>query len=156
MTTTTESVWLLLCVFGLVATFAARALRRSVLKRADEQLHIESQILAQVNDAVVAIDREKRVIYWGHGAEMLYGIPARDALGKPVRDLYGLRWLSPSGGADYERAIAEHGSFRGELIHVLRSGREINVEASAAVLKDAQGRERGRLGGVRDITHRKR
>ena len=150
------ALWFLLCLFGLVATFAVAALRRSLRKRADEQLHFQSQILAQVNDAVVAIDRDMRVIYWGRGAEALYGIPAREALGKPVRDLYQRRWPTPGGAAEYERAITERGAFRGELIHVLRSGREIYVETSAAVLKDAQGRELGRLGVVRDITDRKR
>jgi PAS domain S-box-containing protein len=152
--TSDATLWLLLCLFGLTA-FLAVVRRSSVRKRSDEQLHFQSQILEQVNDAVVAIDREKRVVYWGRGAETLYGIPARDALGKPVADLYQLRWLSPAGAAEYESAMRERGSFRGELIHVLRSGREMYVEASAAVLKDAQGREQGRLGVVRDVTDRK-
>jgi PAS domain S-box-containing protein len=149
------TLWLLLCLFGLAAGFAATR-RGSVRKRADEQLHFQSQILEQVNDAVVAIDGERRVIYWGRGAETLYGVPAGDALGKPIADLYQLRWLSPAGAAEYESAMKERGSFRGELMHVLRSGREMYVEASVAVLKDAQGREQGRLGVVRDVTDRKR
>jgi PAS domain S-box-containing protein len=132
------------------------ALQRTARDRADEQLHFQSQLLAQLNDAVVAIDRDKRVIYWGGGAELLYGIPAREALGKPINDLYHLRWPTPTGLSDYERSLVERGSFRGELIHVLRSGREMHVETTAALLKDAQGRELGRLGVIRDITDRKR
>jgi two-component system, NarL family, sensor histidine kinase UhpB len=143
-------------LLDLVASVASGALRRSLGKRADEQSHFQSQILAQVNDAVVAIDKDKRVIFWGHGAELLYGIPAREALGKGIRELYLLRWPSPTGNADYEKSMAERGSYRGELIHVLPSGREIHVESSAAVLRDAQGRELGRLGVVRDVTERKR
>src|SRR5207245_9583728 len=114
------------------------------------------QGLGEGNDAVVAIERDMRVIYWGRGAEALYGIPAREGLRRPVRDLYQRRWPTAGGAAEYERAITERGAFRGELIHVLRSGREIYVESSAAVLKDAEGRELGRLGVVRDITDRKR
>jgi PAS domain S-box-containing protein len=132
------------------------ALQRTARDRADEQLHFQSQLLAQLNDAVVAIDCDKRVIYWGGGAEVLYGIPAREALGKPAHDLYDVRWPTPAGSSDYERSLAERGSFRGELIHVLRSGREMHVETTAALLKDAQGRELGRLGVIRDITDRKR
>src|SRR3989440_205539 len=146
-----------LVLFGLaVLSGAVGAMRGSVHKRLDEQIPFQSQILEQVNDAVVAIDRNKRVIYWGRGAEALYGLPARDALGKPAAEFYQLRWLSPTGAAEYESAMRERGSFRGELIHVLRSGREMHVDASAAVLKDAQGRELGRLGVVRDVTDRKR
>jgi PAS domain S-box-containing protein len=132
------------------------ALQRTARDRADEQLHFQSQLLAQLNDAVVAIDCDKRVIYWGGGAEVLYGIPAREALGKPAHDLYDVRWPTPAGSSDYERSLAERGSFRGEIIHVLRSGREMHVETTAALLKDAQGREMGRLGVIRDITDRKR
>jgi PAS domain S-box-containing protein len=132
------------------------ALQRTARDRADEQLHFQSQLLAQLNDAVVAIDCDKRVIYWGGGAEVLYGIPAREALGKPAHDLYDVRWPTPAGSSDYERSLAERGSFRGELIQVLRSGREMHVETTAALLKDAQGREMGRLGVIRDITDRKR
>jgi PAS domain S-box-containing protein len=132
------------------------ALQRTARDRAHEQLHFQSQLLAQLNDAVVAIDCDKRVIYWGGGAEVLYGIPAREALGKPAHDLYDVRWPTPAGSSDYERSLAERGSFRGELIQVLRSGREMHVETTAALLKDAQGRELGRLGVIRDITDRKR
>jgi len=32
---------------------------------AEERLHLESQILAQVRDAVVAIDRDEQVLFWG-------------------------------------------------------------------------------------------
>jgi PAS domain S-box-containing protein len=143
-------------LLGVVASFLSGVLSRPVRKRADEQLHFQSQILENVNDAVVAIDRGKRIIFWGRGAETLYGIAARDAVGKPYSELYQLRWASPTGLADYEAALAARGSFRGALVHVLASGREIHLEATVTVLRDPQGRDVGRLGVLRDVGDRTR
>src|SRR5713101_485701 len=134
-----------------LASSLSAALRRTVLERADEQLHLQSQILENVNDAVVAVDAGKRIIFWGRGAETLYGIAARDAIGKRYSDLCDLRWMSPTGLADYEAALAARGSFRGEAVHVLPSGREIHVEATVTVLRDAQGHPIGRLAVLRDV-----
>jgi len=133
-----------------------RRLSRSVRKRADEQLHLQAQILEYVNDAVVAIDPDKHVIFWGRGAEALYGIAVLEALGKRYSDLVELRWPSPTGLADCEAALAARGSFRGEAVHVLPSGREIYVEATVTVLKDPRGRNIGRLAVLRDIGERTR
>jgi PAS domain S-box-containing protein len=148
--------WLLLCLFGILASVLPGVVRRSIRNRADGQLHFQAQILRNVNDAVVAVDADKRIIFWGEGAETLYGIPARDAIGKRYSDLYTLRWSSPAGPADYEAALAARGFFRGETVHVLPSGRELHVEATVTVLKDPQGRVTGRLGVLRDIGERKR
>ena len=139
-----------------LASSLSAALRRTVLERADEQLHLQSQILENVNDAVVAVDAGKRIIFWGRGAETLYGVAARDAIGKRYSDLCDLRWMSPTGLADYEAALAARGSFRGEAVHVLPSGREIHVEATVTVLRDAQGHPIGRLAVLRDVGDRTR
>ncbi|HEX9605364.1 MAG TPA: PAS domain-containing protein [Myxococcales bacterium] len=139
-----------------LASVLSAALRRTFRKRADEQLHLQSQILENVNDAVVAIDPGSRIVFWGRGAETLYGIAARDAIGQRYSDLYELRWMSPTGLADSEAALAARGSFRGEAVHVLPSGREIHVEATVTVLKDPQGRNVGRLAVLRDIGERTR
>jgi len=147
--------WLLLCLFGLLASVMAGALR-SLQRSSGEQLHFQSQILAHVRDAVVAIDREKRIIFWGPGAETLCGIPAREALGKRDSELYEARWLSPGGPAEYAASLAERGTFRGENILVLPSGRQIHVESTVAVLRNPDGRECGRMAVMRDISDRKR
>jgi PAS domain S-box-containing protein len=143
-------------LLGVVASLVSGVLRRPVRKRAGEQLHFQSQILENVNDALVATDAGKRIIFWGHGAETLYGIAARDAIGRPHSELYQLRWSSPSGLADHEAALAARGSFRGEVVHVLPSGREIHVEATVTVLRDPQGRDVGRLAVLRDVGDRTR
>jgi len=143
-------------LFRVLASFLSGALRRSIGKRAEKELHFQSQILENVNDVVVVVDLAKRIIFWGRGAETLYGIAARDAIGKRDSKLYQMRWMPPTGLADYEAALAARGSFRGEMVHVLPSGREIQLEANVTVLRDRQGRGIGRIGVLRDVGDRTR
>jgi PAS domain S-box-containing protein len=143
-------------LFAVMAGFVSGALRRPASRRAAAQFHLQAQILENVNDAVVATDTGRRIIFWGRGAETLYGIAARDAIGKRYSELYELRWMSPTGLADYEAALAARGSFRGQAVHVLPSGREIHVEANVTILADPEGRDVGRLAVLRDVGDRTR
>src|SRR2546421_635191 len=89
-----------LVLFGLAILLGAvGAMRGSVHKRLDEQIHFQSQILEQVNDAVVAIDRNKRVIYWGRGAEAGLGGPG------PVPDRRRAEREPAAGGARVRPAL---------------------------------------------------
>ncbi len=125
-------------------------------RQADEQLHFQSQILAQLSDAVVAIDRVERILFWGHGAEELYGIGARDALGKLLSEIYEYRFSSPEEERAARASLTQHQYWRGENVHVLHSGQEIHVESTVRVLRDASGCERGLLAVIRDISDRRR
>ena len=60
-------------------------------------------VLEQIRDAVVAIDPEGRVTYWGNGAVTLYQFARSEALGRPLTELYTYRWSSPD---DEREAIA--------------------------------------------------
>ncbi len=50
-------------------------------KRADEKIRYQSQLLDSVQEAVVATDLSGVIVYWGKGAERLYGYSADEALG---------------------------------------------------------------------------
>jgi PAS domain-containing protein len=46
------------------------------------------EVLAQINDAVIAVDNHMRVTYLNPAAERLYGVTATKALGCMVNDLF--------------------------------------------------------------------
>jgi PAS domain S-box-containing protein len=117
---------------------------------------IASLIVSQVNDAIVAIDANERVLLWNPAAERLYGVLGREVVGRSVHDVYSWRWLSPDAEATARRALRDAGEWRGENVHVLRSGREINVESHVSVLRDARGGEQGLLAVIQDVSERKR
>ena len=114
------------------------------------------EMLSQVSDAVIAFDSEERVIYLNLAAERLYGFDTSEALGRPLSEIYQSRWPRPEDRVVAMAILHECGEWRGECVHILRDGREMNVEAGATVLRDAAGRSTGTLSVVRDVTERKR
>ena len=113
------------------------------------------EILAQVSDAVIAIDGDQRVTYVNAAAERQYGIGASEVLGKILSNVYESRWLHPGTKAAATTALLEHGEWRGESVHVRHDGREVNVESSVTVLRETIGHAAGVLAVIRDISDRK-
>ena len=113
------------------------------------------EILAQVSDAVVAIDGHQRVTYVNAAAERQYGLGASWALGQLLSKVYETRWLHPGAESAAETALRERGEWRGENVHVRQDGRELHVESSMTVLRETVGQPGGVLAVIRDISDRK-
>ncbi|MBD2296759.1 PAS domain S-box protein [Anabaena sphaerica FACHB-251] len=125
-------------------------------QQAEKQVKFQAQLLAQVSDAVVAVDITHRVIHWNTAAEKQYGIKAQQALGKPLSECYQYRWLKPKDEAKSNEALATAGFWQGENIHRQLNGKEIFVESSVSILEDEQGNNMGMLALIRDISERVR
>ena len=113
------------------------------------------EILAQVSDAIVAIDGHQRVTYVNAAAERQYGLGASCALGQLLSTVYETRWLHPGAESAAETALRECGEWRGENVHVRQDGRELHVESSITVLRETVGQPGGVLAVIRDISKRK-
>jgi PAS domain S-box-containing protein len=113
------------------------------------------EILAQVSDAVVAIDSEARIIYLNAAAEQQYDSPASAMLGRRLSQLYEARWLRPEDEAGAAVAVRERGEWRGESVHVRHDRRELHVESSVTVLRGIGGQPTGALAIIRDVTERR-
>lgn len=124
-------------------------------KRNEIDLHLQAQILGQVNDAVIAIDSHQRITYLNQAAERQYGLESGWALGRTLQEVYEYRWERPEDEADANEALASKGSWRGENIHVRHDGRELHVESAVRVLKNEVGEVTGMLAVIRDITERR-
>jgi PAS domain S-box-containing protein len=120
-----------------------------------EANRFRSEMLAQVSDAVIAVDGEDRVIYLNAAAEQLYGFANSSALGRALSEIRGLQWSNPENGAAAATAFREQGEWRGECVHVRNDGREVNVELSVTALRDSGEHAGGRLSVIRDVTERK-
>ncbi|TAF08963.1 MAG: CBS domain-containing protein [Nostocales cyanobacterium] len=130
--------------------------QRHQLLAAEKQVRFQAQLLAQVSDAVVAIDIAHRVIHWNTAAEKQYGIKAQEALGKPLNQCYEYIWIKPEDEANCNEALSTVGFWQGENIHRQLNGNKILVESSVSILKDEQGNNMGILALIRDISERVR
>jgi PAS domain S-box-containing protein len=115
---------------------------------------LRSDVLAQMKDAVVAVDLGGRVIFLNASAECQYGLAASAALGHPLEVLYRVRWYSDDDRAHAERELRETGSWRGASMHVRGDGVEVHAESTVTALRDAGGAATGRLIVSRDVSER--
>jgi PAS domain S-box-containing protein len=116
------------------------------------QLH--GEMLAQVSDAVIALDAAGRITYVNAAAERQYGLPASEVLGQPLEALY--RWSWPrEAEEEAQRALRERGEWRGESRQCTCDGRVLHVEASVTRLRGSDGQPAGLLAVMRDITGRR-
>jgi len=113
------------------------------------------EVLAQINEVVVAVDEDMRVTYLNPAAERQYGVSASEALGYELKRIYEYEWESPEHETRATESLETNGFWRGENIHVKKDGRQIHVESTVSVLHDREGNRSGLLAVIRNITGRK-
>jgi PAS domain S-box-containing protein len=97
-------------------------------KRVQDELRLRSEMLENVNDAVIAMKEDRTILYWNRGAERLYGWTADEVLGRSAHEILRI-------GADQEHierireSFRESGLWRGVELHQIRDGSLIPVEA---------------------------
>ncbi len=133
------------------------------LRRARAGVRTETQLLrttlASIGAGVVTTDLEGRVTYLNVVAEALTGWPLRDALGKPLAEVFRIvneRTRAPVGNPAM-RALRE-GIVVGLANHTLliaRDGTERPIDDSAAPIRDSLGETNGCVLVFRDVTERR-
>jgi PAS domain S-box-containing protein len=113
------------------------------------------EMLAQVSDAVIAVDGERRIMYANAAAGRQYGISESEMVGQSLSQVYQSKWFCPEDEAVAMTALRERGEWRGENLHVRNDGRELQVESSVTVLRETAGGPAGLLAVIRDISARK-
>ena len=124
-------------------------------RKIEEQLTFQAEVLAQVSDAVVVIDKQRNVSYWNKAAEQLYGFSYEQAIGRNLDELYTTIWANPQDLQTSVETIAKFGVWKSEVKQRTAKGTEIYVEAAVSSLKDGTGQNNGLLAINRDITERK-
>jgi PAS domain S-box-containing protein len=133
------------------------AIRKDITlsKQAQEKMQFDAHILAHVSDAVVGLDSSYRVNFWNQGAQRQYGLPSEQVMGKLLSEVYESIWIHPEDEPIAMQELAQSGSCKVEIIHRLRSGQQLYVEATTQVLLNESGEKAGLLAVIRDITDRK-
>ena len=115
---------------------------------------MRKDVLAQMQDAVLAFDVDDHVIFMNPAAERQYGCAASEMLGRPRGDLFRERWADAERALQAREALRTQGSYRAESMHVRGDGREMHVECTVSLLQDATHRPLGTLSVIRNIDER--
>jgi PAS domain S-box-containing protein len=97
----------------------------SETKRQEQRLRAQTRLLDLSSDAIISRDLDGNVVFWNHGAEVLYGWTRHEAMGKHVHRLLKTQWPEPF--EKVSRKLLQHGAWAGELIHTTRSGEQKHV-----------------------------
>jgi len=115
-------------------------------------------VLNTPSDAILLADRGGIIRFWNAGAARIFGFTAEEAVGRSM-DLIIPERLRARHWEGYERVMAtgESRYGTGELLAVpalTKAGRQISVEFTIVVLRDADGRVDGIAAILRDVTPR--
>jgi len=110
-----------------------------------------------MTDAVAVTDMQRRVVVWNSAADRLYGIPAADALGRPIEDLYKSKIIGEGTSSAGARDVAlDGGSWRGRVADRPSIGRlvghELVIETILSRIDGPDGKPLGIISVKRDVT----
>lgn len=128
--------------------------KRSRLAEALEDTSRAATILSSVREAIIVLDLNGVVTYWGQGATDLFGWTTREMLGTFLPD----RYPEPVRGrvvANLQQIASGELNWDGEFEDVHRNGSVVWIHARAHRYSDASGRPVGIIGVAYDLTDRK-
>jgi PAS domain S-box-containing protein len=121
-------------------------------KRAEEQLRFQAQLLNSVREAIIATDLEGHILYWGSGAEELYGYSGEEMIGESV----ALIVASQNEEAEQARMRLVHktGKWSGQYMKCRKDGSSFWADTVISLVTDQHGQPCGFIGIDRDIADR--
>ena len=123
-----------------------------------KKLHLQNQfyasLIANIHEAVVSTDLERKITSWNQGAERIFGWKTEEVLGKPIGDVVQSE-LSEETKVNLYDEIYKTGHIRMEVIQHHKDGRKLTIELNISVLHDEMGNIIGTVGVNKDITAQK-
>lgn len=142
-------------VIGVVMDIDDRKLAQEIIAQSEARLF---GLINSATDAIISIDEQERVTLFNPAAEQLFGVPASQALGRPLERFLPARYrdshheqikqFGQSGVTS--RTMSHHSKVRGQRA----DGDEFPIEASISQVK--VGGQRMYTVILRDITERER
>jgi PAS domain S-box-containing protein len=117
---------------------------------------LQGEILNHTTDAIMALDRDGRIVLWNRAAERVFQRPASEVLGKSPREAEVYPWLTRDDEHEATSAVTDTGIWRGEAMQQAGNGKASYLESTVTGLVDTAGNIIGMLAVVRDITTAKR
>ncbi|MGJ7440328.1 diguanylate cyclase domain-containing protein [Aquipuribacter sp. MA13-6] len=122
------------------------------LKQAQVRIQEQAQLLDLATDAIFVEDLDGRAVYWNHGAELVYGWSAQEAVGRRVDELI-TRDRDQIAAA--MAVVRERGEWSGELRCTGRTSSARLVQSRWTLLRNPDGSPKGVLAVNTDVTEQR-
>lgn len=143
---------------GMVVYLFDDTLRKETeqaLLRSESRFRTQATLLENVTDVIVTIDMNRVVTSWNTVSEKLTGITAREAIGRPYREVIQTSY-HPFTNEQVFGIVQAEGIWRGEISLTGFDGETRYLLHTISLLKNEQGENTGMMGVGKDITERKR
>jgi PAS domain S-box-containing protein len=125
------------------------------VKRSQEKIAEQAQVLDLINDAIYTADEELRITSWNGAAEQIFGYTADEALGRKSFDLLGST-VTTQQRTQYVQRMRGGEVLRLEVELRRKEGSPIWVDVTALAQRTGEGQIERFVSIDRDITERKR
>ena len=122
----------------------------SMPKGALQRLEMESTILAQVSEAIIATDTAGRLCFFNRGAEIIFGLSSDEVLGQHISALTRNKTLQFDSDLSIQSVLNERGTWSGRDALVLKDWRTREVTLTITPLYEKDDRV-GYIGVYRDV-----
>ncbi len=121
-------------------------------KQREDTLREQAMLLDRAKDAIMVRSLDRRIRYWNHAAETIYGIPRGLAIGRRVEDIivYG----DPVAFETADAEVFEKGEWSGRFRQAGAGGKPITVDGHWTLLRNEGGQAVGVLKIHTDVTER--
>lgn len=119
-------------------------------KKIRRERAFHGKILDSIGDAVVAVDRSQKVIYWNQAAERLYGWGREEVLGTEVSALFEYEGAGSAGMEDIRTGLLAGRSTQGHYRTKRRDGQWIHVHVISTPIQGDDGDPETVVNIVRD------
>ncbi|HVL06976.1 MAG TPA: PAS domain S-box protein [Acidimicrobiales bacterium] len=122
-------------------------------RQARDKLGFQAHLLDAVGDAVIATDLDGTILYWGPGAEKLYGWPAPEVLGRSILEVTPTV-SSSSSAAEIMALLTQGKSWSGIVELQRRDGSTFLAQVADTPVLDERERMTALIGISSDVTER--
>lgn len=140
---------------GVVVTFLDVTNRRETedaLRMSELKLRQEMQLVELSRAPIFVWEFDGGIVQWNKGSEDMYGYSRREALGRS-KDLLLKTVVPGSSFQAVKEALLKRGSWKGEVSHTTKDGRELTIETQLELI--GAGEHRLVLESTHDITEYK-
>jgi len=134
---------------AIVPALGALCVNLGLNEALDVEARFREDVVESMPVGVVAVDREGQILAWNRSAEQILGTPRGQALASLIDEIGGAE-----GWHEALLSALRHGGVEAPSEHVVRrrDGTTTPVEVNAAPLRDAEGRVRGAVATLTDLS----
>ena len=122
-------------------------------RRLPEDQAFTARLLAALEDAIIATDDKFVITAWNHGAQVLFGWTAAEAIGRPVYELLPQDYSDLQQGDELHQLV-QTGRWRGERTWFAKDGTPVAADGLTVAVAGQAGEVAGYLCLMRDIRQR--